>query len=719
MPETPEERAARLAREAGGGGAPAPAPTGGEVYSNPYVVNGRTYQDVEDATGRYIGTVDVQTGGRLPTRPTATAAAPVAPATGRPALTEAEVLGAVKADGGFIVRRGGVLLAVFSDGSIVKYDPAGVRGGATLYDPIYSAPSDTGRRMYQAARAKGQASGEVASLSLNARATDGSLLLTAEDIIAAAEKPGVQFGELIGTLRPSTTGLAARPGIPGLEGAGLGGGLPLTEGGVYEEGGLQRITPGLGANVRGIEEFRGFIPGAAGQQAASIGYTERVSGRGGVLDAFGVRSSGDPAKDFATAQRLQTEVAQSIAAGRAAGLTQEQAFNEAITNTRNRVTLDRYPTATGIDLAGEPLFASTQPFQVRYGGYDRPEAGTRYKGRSFKGGYLFQNYTANGTPGNVYELTPEEYDARVADTGPFGGEPLYRIPRDFGREAEFAVGGTGGQVGRLGAAAIGGVGGGFLDMRSLPFAPSFGRAEFSIASDLGLTEEERRRLEEEAAAGAEIPTGTMRSYRRGGSMTAGEEIIGRGRFSGRPYFRLAEGMPYSGRPERLTIRPLAHGGEVQVTNDDDEERRPRLPSGGDELPVPVPPFAESFPELAVQSFRAVQDREFAAKGYLDRLAGQPAASVVTLPFPVQLPAESDEPIERLQFAPPPPRPGIRYEYPRLENQIADLQRQLVLVNPSFSNEKERITRQINQLRTMLRAIYGWLPQKPALGEEEN
>src|SRR3990167_6241115 len=42
----------------------------------------------------------------------------------------------------------------------------------------------------------------------------------------------------------------------------------------------------------------------------------------------------------------------------------------------------------------------------------------------------------------------------------------------------------------------------------------------------------------------------------GGAMVAHEEIEGIGRFSRRRYFRLAEGMPYSGRPEKLTITPL-------------------------------------------------------------------------------------------------------------------------------------------------------------------
>ena len=42
----------------------------------------------------------------------------------------------------------------------------------------------------------------------------------------------------------------------------------------------------------------------------------------------------------------------------------------------------------------------------------------------------------------------------------------------------------------------------------------------------------------------------------GGDLQANEEIVGVGRFSGRPYFRLAEGMPFTGRPERLEITPL-------------------------------------------------------------------------------------------------------------------------------------------------------------------
>ena len=42
-------------------------------------------------------------------------------------------------------------------------------------------------------------------------------------------------------------------------------------------------------------------------------------------------------------------------------------------------------------------------------------------------------------------------------------------------------------------------------------------------------------------------------------MVANEEIIGYGRFTGKPYFRLGEGMPYKGRPEMLTIEPLPLG----------------------------------------------------------------------------------------------------------------------------------------------------------------
>lgn len=42
----------------------------------------------------------------------------------------------------------------------------------------------------------------------------------------------------------------------------------------------------------------------------------------------------------------------------------------------------------------------------------------------------------------------------------------------------------------------------------------------------------------------------------GGAMMANEEIVGIGRFTHRPYFRLAEGMPFAGQPEKLTITPL-------------------------------------------------------------------------------------------------------------------------------------------------------------------
>lgn len=47
------------------------------------------------------------------------------------------------------------------------------------------------------------------------------------------------------------------------------------------------------------------------------------------------------------------------------------------------------------------------------------------------------------------------------------------------------------------------------------------------------------------------------AYERGGTFLAPEEIVGVGRFTGTPYFRLGEGLPFpGGNPERLTITPL-------------------------------------------------------------------------------------------------------------------------------------------------------------------
>lgn len=56
---------------------------------------------------------------------------------------------------------------------------------------------------------------------------------------------------------------------------------------------------------------------------------------------------------------------------------------------------------------------------------------------------------------------------------------------------------------------------------------------------------------------ASMLAGGTRSFANGGSMMAPEEIWGVGRFTGKPYFRLGEGLPFAGgNPEVLTITPV-------------------------------------------------------------------------------------------------------------------------------------------------------------------
>ena len=628
-------------------------------------------------TNRYwIDTVDPVTG--LPerkgpyTEPAAGGPAP-APGTGRPALTRDEVLAAVKADGGYIVNRGGVLLAVFSDGSIVKYDPAGSRGGITLYDPIYSLPSDAGKRMYAEAKRLGLKSGTVETLPMGTawQSPDGAILLTADEIIAASEKQGVQLGEFMGSLRPSTSGLAARPGIPGLEGVDLQGGLPITRGGVYEQGGLEYIPAGRGANAPNIFEARGYTPAAAGAPERSIGYTERVSGLSGVLAAFGERSTGKPLEDFARAQQLQGAVNDAVARNLVAGMSAEQARNEAIIGVRNAVTLGNAPRrfggeAQGIDLAGRPLYATAtrdyatghnfagdypQPGTpgggpVRYVDRLRARENARVVGRTYQGDYILRA----GNLGNEFVVSKEDYEKQLAErAGAYGGVPRETgIPYGFGDEATMAVGG-GGEIGGLGTFALSG-GAGSLSSTNLP---------------LGRT-------------GAEAAVGT-----------------------------------YS----------FQHGGSVEVDEPDDRPRRPRPP---DDIVQPAP-WDVQYPEQAVMAQRAREDRDYQAT-FAPRyqLAGLQMPTEIELPMPTVLRQGDIEGRQQVvglgPQAPPPPALGVRYVQPRLENQIAELQRKISMAGVSVDAREraeqkgdfiQRMERQVEELRRILRLTYTWLPQDTA------